>query len=125
MAEVAEALEPFLRQPVPPPAEAEMPSYCWAVRKAMASEPGTDSEDLVVAAAPKTRTVQIPAESRQAAKETRRMATVSSQHTPKEIPKVRHRLEVEKKPAENPRERKSWWLRAVSAVRSMLWHGVL
>jgi serine/threonine protein kinase len=123
MAEVAAALEPFVREHVAPPSEAELPSFCWAVRKAMSPEPSTDSDEQLVVSASLSRSVQVPAESRRMSNQrSAGVRTSSSLDKAKEMPILRGHPGKEKKPAENSGNQESWWLRAAGVMRSLLWY---
>ncbi len=127
MAEVAEVLEPYIQQPIAPPAEKELPTFCWAVRKAMTSGGNTEDHDLLADGAPASRPVPASNESPRLSKETRRVpiAHPSSRTTPRETPAVRLHPAVAKSLAAESGKRKSWWLRAAAALVSILSYRVL
>jgi serine/threonine protein kinase len=127
MAEVAEVLKPFVEQPIAPPSEKELPTFCWAVRKAISPEPGTDGVRLPAVDTPTPRPPQLPTESRQPSKETRPVPAVrtSSRKTPTETPAVRHHPDGKKTVVVDLRTQKSWWLRAAAMVESILWWRIL
>jgi serine/threonine protein kinase len=127
MAEVAEALAPFIQQPIAPPSEKELPSFCWAVRKAMTSKSSADTDEFLTDDAPAIRPPEILAESHPRAIETAPVPIkrTSSKDTPRETPVIRYRFDAEKKPHPDVRTRKSWWLWVGDVVERILWYRVL
>ncbi len=127
MAEVAEVLEPFAQQPIAPPSEKELPSYCWAVRKAMGSGGSCAEDELLADDAPTHRPVLVLNKSPRHSKETRPVPVVrsTSRPTPKDTPAIRLNPGIDKALPAQPRKRKSWWLRAAAVVGSVLWYRIL
>jgi serine/threonine protein kinase len=128
-AAVAEALLPFLQQPVDPPSEAEMPRLSRAARKAISPE-GSSNHGVSKAGIALARpSVQCAAESRQSLSQDTLPLAVSSSTSLKETADAvlpgRHDSDSDMIMTGRPADWQYWWLIAAAILAGLLWYRVM